>query len=204
MEQKLLPCPFCGSKAKIIEGPTRFVRCTRCKNESADHTDVAIAVEKWNRRPPASEGEAVDFKIALRKLDGLGGKLRALDHVEEADDIHAFVKRARVFMEATRPTASEGEEKALELIQLYMELTHKTYWRLGNFKHWLSDRLLIKATRPTAPQCPTCNGTGIGSTAYGCNEVREYDCPACNGTGTAPEGEPPKPVGIQLGADAHQ
>jgi len=54
--------------------------------------------------------------------------------------------------EATRPTPEpQKEQVALELVHLFMELTHKTYWRLGNFKHWLQDRILLAEPESQAP-----------------------------------------------------
>lgn len=62
----LLPCPFCGGKAKIITGVSRHyapshpqanIECTDCMISTAIFTDtdndgrnIERAVEAWNRR----------------------------------------------------------------------------------------------------------------------------------------------------------
>ena len=59
-EIKLLPCPFCGGKAKLhIENAGCYVRCKKCGAygkivsasfyySAADTADAAV--ESWNRR----------------------------------------------------------------------------------------------------------------------------------------------------------
>jgi Lar family restriction alleviation protein len=60
----LLPCPFCGSPARVDEG-TRGYPCVLCgtcgaSSDYASTDDEAEAIAAWNRRtPPAGAGEAV-------------------------------------------------------------------------------------------------------------------------------------------------
>lgn len=61
MNQELLPCPFCGGRAKVYRGePIKtnpnlpsfvFIFCdTGCRNRTREFYDEAEAVESWNRR----------------------------------------------------------------------------------------------------------------------------------------------------------
>ena len=55
-EIKLLPCPFCGSEADLIEqkhreyASTYYVRCKGCHCKSLERMGVGIVVEAWNTR----------------------------------------------------------------------------------------------------------------------------------------------------------
>jgi len=58
-EEKLMPCPFCGGKAKIVERPLRLqielskfsVSCTNCHISTKEHTGFETsAIVDWNRR----------------------------------------------------------------------------------------------------------------------------------------------------------
>jgi hypothetical protein len=50
----LLPCPFCGGEARLIECGDAYVECSNCGSEgswnSLGRADLAIAA--WNRRAP--------------------------------------------------------------------------------------------------------------------------------------------------------
>jgi len=66
---ELLPCPFCGSPARLLEAYSRLVngkentvfqvRCTlrECQASTLDWYPAAAAIEAWNRRvqPPTPE-----------------------------------------------------------------------------------------------------------------------------------------------------
>lgn len=76
---ELLPCPFCGGKAGIIEGRARedvwphgvFHRayCTACQVRQHFHRAPAEAIAAWNHRAPSTAGVAdLTETAALNKL----------------------------------------------------------------------------------------------------------------------------------------
>jgi len=137
MEQKLLPCPFCGRKANLFLADKPHFYDIKCDTEEcymqhgADWLDYKEnVVKKWNTRK-ASEGEAVEL-------------LREGARIWYDDDLH----------------------------------------RLDGWRDKVTDFI---ATRPTAPACKVCGGTGH---VYKNVTHPMVACPTCNGTGTAPkEGE---------------
>lgn len=57
MQNKLLPCPFCGGEAKYIEDKdffvSRFVTCTKCGIETRrNYLRKDLAINAWNTRKP--------------------------------------------------------------------------------------------------------------------------------------------------------
>lgn len=60
-EIKLLPCPFCGGEADLIEqkhreyASTYYVRCKGCHCKSLERMGVGIVAEAWNTRKPMDE-----------------------------------------------------------------------------------------------------------------------------------------------------
>ena len=57
MQNKLLPCPFCGGEAKYIEDKdffiSRFVTCTKCGIETRrNYLRKDYAIKDWNTRKP--------------------------------------------------------------------------------------------------------------------------------------------------------
>ena len=59
MTENLLPCPFCGGCPVLTEAMTEhWVSCGTCGASGGMHGRLKLAVEAWNRRTPAPEGEA--------------------------------------------------------------------------------------------------------------------------------------------------
>ena len=60
MSEKLLPCPLCGGCPVLTEAMTEhWVSCGTCGASGGMHGRLKLAVEAWNRRTPAPEGEVV-------------------------------------------------------------------------------------------------------------------------------------------------
>ncbi|PRH11008.1 hypothetical protein C6T61_07530 [Burkholderia multivorans] len=58
MVSGLKPCPFCGDEACATgNGREYWVECQSCLASSNYHERRDVAVDLWNRRAPASEGE---------------------------------------------------------------------------------------------------------------------------------------------------
>lgn len=55
---KLLPCPFCGEEADLVEQKHReypstyYVRCKMCHCKSHERVGAGIVIEVWNTRKP--------------------------------------------------------------------------------------------------------------------------------------------------------
>lgn len=56
-QQKLLPCPFCGSDAKS------FSDWATCSNPECFVSDVAVVVDKWNKRVSLGSWISVDDRL---------------------------------------------------------------------------------------------------------------------------------------------
>ncbi|WP_088925853.1 Lar family restriction alleviation protein [Burkholderia multivorans] len=55
---ELKPCPFCGSDSVFMLGGSYCVQCGNCGAEGPwNDDDPKVAIDAWNRRAPASEGE---------------------------------------------------------------------------------------------------------------------------------------------------
>lgn len=48
--EKLLPCPFCGGKAKLVSSVESWVECPSCGTSTKFCSCDSGAIEKWNRR----------------------------------------------------------------------------------------------------------------------------------------------------------
>ena len=59
MENKLLPCPFCGGEARLIDDDWSYVICTKCGINPYHRISIKDAIEAWNNRwmVPCEEGE---------------------------------------------------------------------------------------------------------------------------------------------------
>ena len=68
-EIKLLPCPFCGGEARVVENnfrtDTYSVRCKNCYAESDRYHTQEEAIKQWNTRKPMERIVAkIDEEIA--------------------------------------------------------------------------------------------------------------------------------------------
>ena len=51
MTEKLKPCPFCGSEARLMRNQTAFyILCCECSAQSLWDIHKEQAIEAWNRR----------------------------------------------------------------------------------------------------------------------------------------------------------
>lgn len=75
-KDKLLPCPFCGANAQVIEEVAGFpdeleyfVLCDdlECENRTGPHSTGTAAVTVWNRRTP--DVTAMQAELARYKAD---------------------------------------------------------------------------------------------------------------------------------------
>ena len=87
---ELLPCPFCGGEAKLIEGEEcAYVQCLQVKCHrgpfvDGDNAAADEAVDEWNRRTDLSQASvAAALEAAAELLDS------------EADDLVASASRFR-------------------------------------------------------------------------------------------------------------
>lgn len=70
-ENELLPCPFCGGKAVLIEKWEKvfgfFVECSECVTSNYYSTSKEEAVKAWNKRVyPDDVQEAIDSQTQKR------------------------------------------------------------------------------------------------------------------------------------------
>lgn len=51
---KLLPCPFCGGEARLINGIPKinYIKCKRCQTMTSSSEVIEYVIELWNTRKP--------------------------------------------------------------------------------------------------------------------------------------------------------
>lgn len=82
MEENLLPCPFCGGKARPdVYGGAPVIGCQDCPATMGGEESIASAAElaeAWNTRPKPSEGWQLVPKVPTKEMceamDGFGGE----------------------------------------------------------------------------------------------------------------------------------
>ena len=52
MQNKLLPCPFCGGEAEWGHKDKNWIRCKKCSCESLYYENKDDAIKFWNTRKP--------------------------------------------------------------------------------------------------------------------------------------------------------
>lgn len=100
MNNKLLPCPFCGGEAEVIgfylKGVANnyqyFVRCKRCKarpNALFSYRQEEKAIEKWNMR--VYEDETYELKEKIHHLE-LALERKEKEYMILEDDYDKHIK----------------------------------------------------------------------------------------------------------------
>ncbi len=98
----LLPCPFCGGAAKLLDGIyVRNIECTVCGAIGPDARD-AEAVAMWNTRPSPSPVEVDDVATLARRLE----QFAADDRTGTLDE---RIARAESFARSILSTLSRRE-----------------------------------------------------------------------------------------------
>lgn len=73
---ELLPCPFCGGAARLVDTRTQcYVWCTECLSRGPDLVKTQEAIDAWNRRVSATTSQSV----VAGALYDLMGYLTTLD-----------------------------------------------------------------------------------------------------------------------------
>jgi transcription elongation factor Elf1 len=101
MEEKIKPCPFCGSIALIVTigGYHPFIYTVECSNCFATigtkHAIKQDAIDKWNKQKPSEPptNEERDFELWKEASENMiilidketGGNLKELDFTDEIE-----------------------------------------------------------------------------------------------------------------------
>ena len=93
---KLLPCPFCGSKAELwqaVEGRPAWIACMgRCAVLiTKQHTTTEAAIETWNTRADAFALGQADMQARAAELLSRRGELGNLDRGEAGRSARAIL-----------------------------------------------------------------------------------------------------------------
>jgi len=84
--EELLPCPFCGGKAKLEGDVTEFVRqpiawyvqCTKCYSRTIRlRSSQKHVIRKWNSRPTKHALDGRKRGAKSKSLNGKGGSKAA-------------------------------------------------------------------------------------------------------------------------------
>lgn len=91
--QGLKPCPFCGGKAKVMNGPDDWVQCDGCGAATAFSATVESAIAKWNGRTISMSDQAelarlenIALGTLIRKLEGIVRENEGIIKVAEERD----------------------------------------------------------------------------------------------------------------------
>lgn len=136
---ELLPCPFCGGKAKYRPDHTveriDTVSCLRCDFYLSDNGDIGSCVEAWNRRAPLSAivpdevagvamlrdveaclDDATNWIVAIEGGDASPSNgLPAIRH--QIDDARLYAKKLSALITALAARAETAERERDEARQ---------------------------------------------------------------------------------------
>lgn len=67
MENKLLPCPFCGGEAECRSGSstTPYIRCKKCGCRTGSSYNREKLAEAWNTRPTEERAYSEGYEDAV-------------------------------------------------------------------------------------------------------------------------------------------